>query len=288
MDWLKFFYGLVGVKYPIGSAIVVFLVSGLLFTLLWVAIGIQYNKDHPVKPPPHGKEWVILKVISPMVVDQELIHGAFRQFGMNWPTVEIQWPDSADQLLDVLRRALKQFDKDAATLVGAGEFAKKVPSILDRISEDRRRAEVTIPAMVQRIRNLEERYRVDAVTSFLLYANIRIHQDANFYASWEGLSRLGLEVPAVWVTLRANPIAVALGKPEGKLINAELNVVSGVTISSISGSPGLTIQLPKHPQEMLRNEMYWWALPQLEYASEVVRGLPDAYSEDWRFSRAGF
>jgi hypothetical protein len=46
MDWLKLFYGIVGAKYPTISAIVVFVVVGGLATLIWLAIGAQYNKDH--------------------------------------------------------------------------------------------------------------------------------------------------------------------------------------------------------------------------------------------------
>jgi class 3 adenylate cyclase len=239
---------------------------------------------------------VLLKLTSPTVVDQTPIREAFEHFGVNWPPVKIAWPESADQLRDILRHALEKFDKGAAALEDASHFGAKVPGVLAEITKDRQLAEATVPAMVKRLRKLNDDDRIDCVRSFLLYANLQIHATANYYASWSGLSSLGLEVPSAWVALRGgNQLAVALGKPEEPLVLALLNRVADFDIYDNAGGEGLYVFVPKRfapkivtrPYELPRSELYRWVIPQLEYALHAAGRLPDTYSERLYFSKLG-
>jgi class 3 adenylate cyclase len=240
---------------------------------------------------------VLLKLTSPTVVDQIPILEAFEHFGVNWPPVKIAWPESADQLRDILRHALEKFDKGAAALKGASHFGAKVPGVLAEITKDRQLAEATVPAMVKRLRELNDDDRIGCVRSFLLYANLRIHASANYHASWSGLSSLGLEVPSAWVALRGDNFvnldawaaSHALGNPGEPLVQALLNRVADFNICN----DGLYVFVPKRfalkivarPYELPRSELSRWVIPQLEYALHAAGRLPDTYSEDLYFSK---
>jgi TIR domain len=177
---------------------------------------------------------VILKITAPTVVDRGRISAAFSRFGANWPPVKIEWPRSADELLNLLGRALEQFDKGAANLLSSYIFAKEVSEECERIPTRRRQTEDAIPAMVKRLRCLHETDRAKVVADFLLLANVRIHSSANYHASWEGLRHLGLNPPVAWDPFRGQSsereFAIALSEPEEELIMILLVRVAGVEI----------------------------------------------------------
>jgi hypothetical protein len=237
---------------------------------------------------------LVLRIISPTEVDQTSIEEALNLFGSDWPIAKVAWPASADNLVSVLRQALDRLER-AADLIGSDRFSTDVPPVLTSIAEDRRRAEANIPAMVRRLRNLEQRRRLASVTGFLLYANARIHYSALYHTQWKGLGRLGLEAPSDWAALlqdSPDPIASVLGKG-GAVIHVRLRRVAGIDIVTQGGSPGLYIVVPERfaakittrPYELPLDELYWWAIPQLEFAATEVDRLPDAYSEDWFFDK---
>jgi hypothetical protein len=237
-----------------------------------------------------------LWIISAFEVDQRSIQKAFGQFGNDWPIPEVMWPNSANDLVGVLRRALEQLDH-AAGLIGVDRFSAEVPPVLTRIPDDRQRAAANIPGMVRRLRGLEQRHRVAAVTSFLLCANVKIHYSAVYQAGWTGLGVLGLQAPPDWVALLdglPDPVGFVLGKRGDGVIQVRLRRVGGVDIA-VGDSPGLYITVPERfaakitsrPYELPLDQLYWWAIPQLEFAAAAVNRLPDAYSRDWYFDKIG-
>jgi hypothetical protein len=88
--------------------------------------------------------------------------------------------------------------------------------------------------------------------------------------------------------------AAVLGKPDERPISARLRWVAGIEIFTSEGSPGWYIKVPQsfapsittRPYQLPRDEIYRWAIPQLELAADTLRQLPDAYSEDWRFGES--
>jgi pimeloyl-ACP methyl ester carboxylesterase len=256
------------------------------------ATNVSLSGSPPQRPPATNK--VILTIEAPTLVDELAIHDAYTRFREDWPAVEIRWPNSAHELMRVLREALGQFDKGAGSMEGAHEFAANVPKILALIPKNRCRAEETIPSIVKRVRNLSERQRINAVTSFLRYANLMIHSSAAYYSGWNGLSAFELQAPAAWTALRGpseETVAAVLGKPREALVNVRLRRVAKVWINAASGV-GMYMYVPERfataiggrPYDLPIDELLWWAIPQLEYdAGPNGAELPDAYSTDWTF-----
>ena len=243
--------------------------------------------------PPHPvrTKRATLTITAPTVVDESAIRDAYTRFREDWPAVEIQWPQSADELVRFLREGLGLLDKGAGSMEGAHEFAAHVPEILARIPRDRSRAEETIPPLVKRVRNLSEDQRINAVASFLRYANLRIHSSAAYYSSWNSLSAFGLQAPAAWTALRGpseKTFAAVLGEPNEALVNVRLRRVAGVSMLVYMYVPErFSKDIRGRPYDLPIDELLWWAIPQLEYSAgmEGVHALPDAYSTDWVFDK---
>jgi hypothetical protein len=251
---------------------------------------------------------VQLKIIGPSVSDRRPIGEAFRRFGTDWPKVDIEWPNSADEILNVLDRALDQFDKGASKLLGAEVFAENVNKYLSKIPELRSMAERGIPSMVRRLRLFQEEERENSVSNFLLYANWEIHRMPHYYATaWLGMRELGLEAPSSWETLRIERIdlltehervlANVLGYPGTELANTLLIRLDGMEMNMYNGSPGVYVFLPRRnaeaevsfvqaaPGSLTRSDFCQWVVPQLEYDLLMgnIRELPDAYGGLWSF-----
>lgn len=250
-------------------------------------------------PPPHpvATNKVILTIAAPTVVEELAILKAYTRFGEDWPVVQVQWPDSAEELVRYLREAVGLLDRGYGTADGAHDFSANVPGIIASIPRDRRRAEETIPSMVKRVRNLSERQRINAITGFLRCANAMIHHSAAYYTRWTGLKALEVQAPAAWTALSGSTesiLAAVLGQPGESLVSVRLRRVAGVWIQEQS-SPGMYIWFPQgFARDIVRSfhnlsmdEILWWAIPQLEYnaGSHGVKELPEAYSEDWLFDK---
>lgn len=243
-----------------------------------------------------------IALTSILSVDEEELDSVIERFGSNWHEAEIKWPRSSDELLLVVREAIKKFDEANIHSPGYQEFIKEAPAAIADTIRSRALFQKRLAGLVGRMNEFSVTDTKQAVRGFLLLANFSSHWKLGFLSSWEGLMHLNLQAPNAWVPfqgMRSDQfLRRLLGYDDISLVR--LYRIGNHNMGRYRGGGllWLYVYLPTpvanrafncdlRPTRYLiqdKEEICRWLIPQIETEEDKLRSFPETYAGDWELT----
>jgi hypothetical protein len=134
---------------------------------------------------------IVLPMTSIYAIDEEALESAIQRFGQDWPRPTIVWPSYCDRLIALIRDTIRKFDDEATNLAGSDFFIKNAPRAIAFTRSNRDEIQSRTSSMVRRLSGMREENIKNAIRTYLLLANTKIHYTLAHLSTWDGLEKLG-------------------------------------------------------------------------------------------------
>jgi hypothetical protein len=259
----------------------------------------QLKGSSATKNLSRGASYPIITIAGMRAVDVVEIDGIINDFKKG-DRIGIKWPNSSDQLISLMREAIRKFDEANATFDGADNFIRHAPEALANALRYREKFEQRLPELMNTMStygrqlwfmstfSANKNAWARTIKYYLLWANFVTHREIGGLSSWAGLKHLGLWAPEAWIPFQG----VADSQWLSKLYPEVGMYFTRIAINRLAGHDQHFSQYRVFvPREVLKEgvfratehpTIYDWIIPQLEmrYDGGFFRA-PESYLGEW-------
>lgn len=268
---------------------VMMMVVGLLLSLRLVPVEDR-DIDRSWPRRGHDDPTPRLALISPIRADETLIAAALARHGRDWPTLAIDWPQSARTMLDELQR-LQAKPPVAGDQAAVNVALRDIADVIATVEPARRAVAANLPALVDRCRHRDDPALVGIIRTYLMLANHHIMQPVA--AMLDRFVALGIrvDIPAAWQVIgdRNRFAAQFHGEDRWQLVRRGVLVaIGGAPVLGRYG-PGIDVFGPK---TLIRHRIDSQnaidrLIPQVELGIALDQVFVRTYAAPWLISRFG-